>query len=138
MAELKTKPSEASVEDFLNGVADEQKREDCFSLLAMMKEVTGLEPQMWGDSIIGFGTYHYKYKSGHEGDWFLTGFAPRKRNLTVYIMAGFDQYGALLEKLGKYSTGVGCLYLKKLADVDQAILQTLVKQSVEHIKQTNP
>jgi hypothetical protein len=138
MAELKTKPSEASVEDFLNGVADEQKREDCFSLLGMMKEVTGLEPQMWGDSIIGFGTYHYKYKSGHEGDWFLTGFAPRKRNLTVYIMAGFDQYGALLEKLGKYSTGVGCLYLKKLVDVDQDTLQTLVKQSVEHIKQTNP
>lgn len=138
MAELKTQPNDASVEAFLNRVADEKKREDCFTLLDMLKRVAGMDPKMWGDSIVGFGSYHYKYQSGREGDWFLTGFSPRKQNLTVYIMAGFDQFGELLDNLGKHSTGKGCLYIKRLADVDLVTLEALVKQSVEHIEKTNP
>lgn len=138
MAELKTKQNDGDIEGFLNSVADEKKRQDCFTLLDMMKQVTGLEAKMWGDSIVGFGTYHYKSNSGREGDWFLTGFSPRKQNLTLYIIAGFDHYGELLEKLGKHTTGKGCLYLKRLADVDLTTLEELVKQSVEHLKKTNP
>ncbi len=138
MAELKTRQNDASVEAFLNSIADEKKREDCFTLLDMMKQATGVAPKMWGDSIVGFGSYHYKYKSGREGDWFLAGFAPRKQTLTLYIMAGFDQYDDLLAKLGKYKTGKSCLYIKKLADIDLATLKELVKQSVEHMKKTNP
>ena len=105
MAELKTKPTNHSVEAFLNSVADDQKRQDSFTILNLMAEVTGDEPQMWGDSIVGFGRYHYKYASGREGDWFLTGFSPRKQNLTLYIMAGFDEYDNLMAQLGKYKTG---------------------------------
>ncbi len=138
MAELKTRQNDASVEAFLNSIADEKKRADCFTLLDMMKQATGVAPKMWGDSIVGFGSYHYKYKSGREGDWFLAGFAPRKQTLTLYIMAGFDQYDDLLAKLGKYKTGKSCLYIKKLADIDLATLKELVKQSVEHMKKTNP
>lgn len=138
MAELKTKQNEADVEAFLNSVSDEPKRQDCFRLLEMMQQVTGLAAKMWGSSVVGFGSYHYKYASGREGDWFLTGFSPRKQNLTLYIMAGFDHYGELLDKLGKHSTGKGCLYIKKLADVDLSTLAELVKQSVEHMRKTNP
>jgi hypothetical protein len=137
MAELKTKQNEADVEAFLNSVSDEPKRQDCFRLLEMMQQVTGLAAKMWGSSVVGFGSYHYKYASGREGDWFLTGFSPRKQNLTLYIMAGFDHYGELLDKLGKHSTGKGCLYIKKLADVDLSTLAELVKQSVEHMQKTN-
>jgi hypothetical protein len=138
MAELKTKLNDASVDDFLNGVEDEQKRKDCFTVLKLMKQATKAEPKMWGSSIIGFGSYHYKGASGREGDWMLTGFSPRKQNITLYIMAGFDNYDALLKKLGKHSTGKSCLYIKRLADVDTGVLKELVTQSVAHMKATNP
>ncbi len=101
-----------------------------------MKEITGEEPTLWGDSIVGFGRYHYTYESGREGDWFLTGFSPRKQNLTLYIMAGFDDYDDLMNKLGKYKTGKSCLYVKKLQDIDLPILKQLIKQSVVHTSKT--
>ncbi|MFQ5638563.1 MAG: DUF1801 domain-containing protein [bacterium] len=137
MAELKTKPNDQSVEAFLNSVADEKRRQDCFTVLELIKEVTGKEPKMWGNSMVGFGSYHYKYESGREGDWFLTGFSPRKQNLTLYIMSGFTQYNELMKKLGKFKTGKSCLYVKKLADIDLQILRELVRKSVEHIAPSN-
>lgn len=137
MAELKTKPTDQSVEKFLNCVTNEKKRQDSKAILELMREVTGEEARMWGDSIIGFGSYHYTYKSGREGDWFLTGFSPRKQNLTLYIMAGFDEYDELLDKLGKYKTGKSCLYINKLDDVDTDVLRELVKRSAEHVAETN-
>lgn len=132
--ELKTKVNAASVEDFLKSVTDEQKREDCFEILRLMKQVTKEAPKMWGSSIVGFGSYHYKGASGREGDWLLTGFSPRKQNLTLYIMGGFDLYKDLLKKLGKYKTSVGCLYIKKLDDVDKKVLKELVAESVKTTK----
>ena len=137
MTELKTKRNKGDVEAFLNNVPDEKKRRDSFTILELMKKVTGKEPAMWGDSIIGFGSYHYKYVSGREGDWFLTGFSPRKQNLTLYIMAGFDEYERLLGKLGKHSIGKSCLYIKKIDDIDVDVLKELVKRSVEHMERTN-
>jgi hypothetical protein len=134
MAELKTKPTDQSVESFLNGIPDEQKRADAFAIVKLMKQVTRAEPQMWGSSIVGFGRYHYKYASGHEGDAPLTGFSPRKQNLTLYLMLGADDYTDLLKKLGKHKTGKGCLYINRLADVDLPTLKELVKQSVKHMK----
>ncbi|RPI28790.1 MAG: DUF1801 domain-containing protein, partial [Actinomycetota bacterium] len=135
MAELKTRPSGASVEAFLQGVADEARREDCRTLLALMRRVTGAEPEMWGPSIIGFGTYHYVYASGREGDWFLTGFSPRKRDLTLYIMAGFSAYDDLLARLGPHKTGKSCLYVKRLGDLDLEALEALVVASVKHMRE---
>ncbi|MEW5987493.1 MAG: DUF1801 domain-containing protein [Chloroflexota bacterium] len=137
MAELKTKLTEQSVEAFLNTVADERKRQDCYTILELMREATGAEPKMWGDSIVGFGRYHYKYASGREGDWFLAGFSPRKQNLTLYIMGGFDTYEELMVQLGKYTTGKSCLYVKRLADVNLQVLQELVRQSAAHVSSTN-
>ena len=137
MAELKTKRNSGNVEAFLSGVTDEKKRQDSFAILELMKKVTGKEPEMWGESIVGFGAYHYKYASGREGDWFLTGFSPRAQNLTLYIMAGFDQYETLLSKLGKHSTGKSCLYIKKIEDIDINVLEELVKRSVEHMERSN-
>lgn len=137
MAELKTKQHEASVEDFLNRIPDEQKRQDCFALQELMQQITGMEPKMWGDSIVGFGTYHYKYATGREGDWFIAGFSPRKQNVTLYIMAGFDQYDKLLQRLGKHKTGKSCLYIKQLADIDIVTLRELIQQSVHHMNQSN-
>ena len=102
-----------------------------------MKEVTGEEPKMWGDSIVGFGDYHYQYASGREGNWFLAGFSPRKQNLTLYIMAGFDNYDTLLSQLGKYKTGKSCLYINKIADVNLDVLKELVQQSVAHMRQAH-
>lgn len=131
MAELKTKVNDQSVTAFLEANADEKRRSDCFTILEMMKKATGAEPKMWGDSIVGFGSYHYKYASGQEGDWPLTGFSPRKQALTLYLMSGFTDFEDLLSRLGKYKTGKGCLYIKKLADVDQTILQELIDQSVK-------
>lgn len=136
MAELKTQKNDASVTEFLNGV-DEKRREDCFTLVELMEEVTGEPAQMWGTAIVGFGSYHYKYASGQEGDWPLVGFSPRKQNLTLYLMSGFDQYDELLAKLGKHSTGKSCLYVKRLADVDRDVLRRLVQASVEHMQATN-
>lgn len=137
MAELKTKKNDGDIKDYLNSVENEKRREDSFVILKMMEEVTGLEPKMWGGSIVGFGDYHYKYESGREGDWFLTGFAPRKRNMTLYIMPGFEHYDELLGKLGKYTTGKSCLYINKLEDVDMDALRQLVKESVAHMEETN-
>lgn len=137
MAEPKTQRNDASVEEFLDAVADDQKREDCLTLLEIMKQATGAEPEMWGDSIVGFGTYHYKYASGREGDWMQVGFAPRKQNLTLYIMAGFSRYEELMKSLGKHSTGKSCLYIKKLDDVDMPTLRKLVQESVDHVSKAN-
>ncbi len=136
MAELKTKQNEANVEDFLNKVENEKRREDGFAVLELMKEVTEEEPKMWGNSIVGFGSYHYKYETGREGDWFLTGFSPRKQSLTLYIMSGFSEYDNLLNNLGKYTTGKSCLYIKKIEDVDLDVLKELVKHSVDHMQKT--
>jgi len=133
-ADVKTKKNEASVEGFLNSVKDEQTREDCFEILKMMKQVTKEEPKMWGATIVGFGSYHYKGASGREGDWMLTGFSPRKQNLTLYLMGGFDVEKDLLKKLGKHKTSVGCLYIKKLDDVDKKVLKELVTESVKKMK----
>lgn len=133
MPELKTQKTGASVAAFLEGVASEKKREDSYAILDLMGQVTGEEPAMWGTSIVGFGSYRYKYASGREGEWFLAGFSPRKRNLTLYIMSGFDAYEPLLAKLGKYKTGKSCLYINKLEDVDLGILRELVGLSVAHM-----
>lgn len=133
MAELKTKKTTASVEDFLNAIPDAQRREDCFVLAALMQEATQSPPSMWGESIVGFGSYHYKYASGREGDWFVVGFAPRKQDLTLYLMGGLEQREALLSRLGKHKTGKGCLYVKRLTDVDMVVLRELVAQSVAHM-----
>ena len=138
MSDLKTKKNDASVIDFINSVEDEQKRQDCYEIMGIMKEITGEEPKMWGGSIVGFGSYHYKYNSGREGDWFLTGFSPRKQNLSLYIMSGFDQYGTMMAKLGKYKTGKSCLYIKQLADIDGNILKEMITNSVEMISKMYP
>ena len=134
MAELKTKPTGASVEKFLNKVADETRREDCFTVARMMEEITGSKPQMWGESIVGFGSYHYKYASGQEGDWPLAAFAPRKNELTVYIMPGFEQYKDLMGQLGKYRNARSCLYVKRLSDVHLPTLKKLIRESVKTMK----
>lgn len=137
MADVKTKPTDQKVEEFLNSIADEKKREDSFALLDIFKQVTKLEPKMWGSSIVGFGDYHYKGASGREGDWFFTGFSPRKQNLTLYFMSGFERYNELLKKLGKYSTGKSCLYIKRMDDVHVPTLKKLVRESVKHMRKTN-
>lgn len=131
MAELKTKLTTESVTAFLDKVADEQRRKDCYAVLDIMRAVTKEEPKMWGPSIVGFGSYHYKGASGREGDWLLTGFSPRKGDLTLYIMGGLDSFPELMQRLGKYKSSKGCVYLKKLADVDVGVLRKLVAQSVK-------
>lgn len=134
MAEAKTLPTDASVEAFLNAVENEQKRQDAFAILQLMTEITGEKPVLWGSSIVGFGSYHYKYATGREGDMPITGFSPRKQNLTLYIMGGFENYEELLQRLGKHSTGSSCLYVKKLKDIDLDVLRELVTQSVNYMK----
>lgn len=134
MTELKTKPTNKSIDDFLKKVENPTKREDSLRILELMKEITQEKPVMWGDSIVGFGSYRYKYASGREGDWPLVGFSPRKQNLTLYIMSGFEKYEKLLENLGKFKTGKSCLYINKLKDVDIHILKELILESVEHMK----
>ncbi len=133
MAEQKTGPTDGSVSAFL-GQLDEKRRKECETILGLMKKVTRAAPRMWGPAIVGFGAYHYKYESGREGDWFLTGFSPRKQNLTIYVMAGFERYPELMSKLGKYSTGKSCLYIKRLEDVDLAVLEKLVARSISEMK----
>ena len=128
MAELKTKASDASVDQFLQSVPDEGKRQDCYEILKIMRRVTRAKPKLWGSGIVGFGDYHYVYESGREGDWFITGFSPRAQNLTLYMMGGFEP--ELLKKLGKYKTGKGCLYIRKLEDVDTKVLAELIAKSV--------
>lgn len=136
--ELKTKSTDVDVEAFLNAVPDERKRRDGFALLALMEDVTGEPAKMWGPSIVGFGEYHYKYASGHEGDMALTGFSPRKSALSVYVYSGFDQFDDLLARLGKHKMGKACLYINKLSDVDQDVLRELIRQSVDHTKRLYP
>ncbi len=137
MSEVKTRPNEQHVPAFLNTVSDDLRKQDCYTIMNLMENITREKPKMWGDSIIGFGSYHYKYKSGREGDWFLTGFSPRKQNLTLYIMSRFKRYEELISKLGKYKTGKACLYIKRLTDIDLNILEELIIQSVEHMRSLN-
>lgn len=137
MAELKTKPTAASVEKYLKGIDDPVKREDSLAVLKMMKEITGLKPKMWGPSIVGFGTYHYKYPSGQEADWPLLSFSPRKQNLTLYVLNGWPGEDELLQKLGKHSTGKCCLYIKRLDDVHVPTLKKLIKQSYKQVTKTS-
>jgi hypothetical protein len=137
MAELKTQKNDASVEEFLNAISDEQRRQDCFTVLELMRKTTKAEPKMWGNSIVGFGDYHFKYESGREGDWFQMGFSPRKQNLTLYLMGGLEQFRDALLKLGKYKMGKGCLYINKLADVDVKVLKSMLTQAAKSLKQKN-
>jgi hypothetical protein len=135
MAELKTKKTTKSVTQFIAAIKDSQKKADSQALVKLMREASREKPALWGSSIVGFGSYHYKSeRSSQEGDWPLTGFSPRKQNLTIYIMPGFGKYGELLKKLGKYKTSVGCLYLNKLSDVHLPTLKKLVAASVRDMK----
>ena len=136
MAKLKTQANDASVEDFLATVSDENKRRDCNTLLQLMQRITAAEPTMWGDSIVGFGEYHYRYASGRSGEWFVAGFSPRKQNLTIYIMSGFEGCDDLMAQLGKYKLGKCCLYVKKLDDIDMNILEKLIKHSATTLTQS--
>ena len=134
MAEAKTKPTDQSVESFINKIPDPQTREDCFTIARLMKEATRSEPRMWGSSIVGFGITQYKYANGREADWPLIGFSPRKQNLTLYIMSGSGSHAELLEKLGKHSVAKSCLYIKRLADIDLPTLKKLIRESVKQKK----
>jgi hypothetical protein len=134
-AEIKTKETDASVDEFLNGVTDEQQRTDAFEILKMMKTATGDEPKMWGASIVGFGNMVYTSPAtGREVDWLKIGFSPRKGNLSLYVLNGSPKQGDLLEKLGKHKTGKGCLYIKRLSDVDEKVLEKLIKETVKGMK----
>jgi len=134
MSQLKTQKNDGNIQEFLNSVTDEIKRKNSLLILKLMQEITGEEPSMWGNSIIGFGEYQYKYASGREGSWFLTGFSPRKQNLTLYIMSSFEEYDSLLSNLGKYKTGKSCLYINNLDDVDKNILGELIRKSVDYMR----
>ena len=132
MSQNKTRPNTTSVTSFLDRVKDEIQRRDSYTLISIMNEITGEEPVMWGPSIIGFGSYHYKYDSGREGDMMLTGFSPRKQSLSLYIMAGFTKYEALMQKLGKHKTGKSCLCIKRLSEINTDVLMELIKASYNH------
>lgn len=127
MAELKTKPTDASVAAFIAAIPDPQRRADCEALHSLMREATGCEPRMWGDSMVGFDLYQYKYASGRAGEWFIVGFSPRKNDLTLYSMAGFDDFPELMARLGKFKTGKACLYVKRLSDIHTAALRELIR-----------
>ena len=137
MAANKTQPTDASVDDFIESIGDEGVRTDVTDLRALMSEVTGEDPVMWGDAIVGFGRYRYRYASGREGEWFLTGFAPRAKNLTLYVMSGFEGHDDLLARLGPHSTGASCLYLTSLDRIDRPVLREIVERSVAHMRATN-
>ncbi len=137
MAEQKTKPTQVSVESFLAKV-DPAKRGDCEQLIALMRRVTGAEPRMWGPSIVGFGSYHYKYESGHEGDSCLCGFSPRKAAFSIYVMGASQALSGELARLGKHKMGKGCLYVKRLADVDLAVLERIVTATVTLLRRRYP
>ena len=138
MAENKTKPTPQKVSEFVAGIEDKQKQADCRELMKLMSGITGNRAKMWGSSIVGYGKYHYKYESGREGDFFLTGFSPRKQALTIYIISGFSINPELMEKLGKYKTGKSCLYVKKLDDLDREALAQLIEESVAYIRKKYP
>ena len=135
MAENKTKATGASVTAFINSIDDTQKRADARKVAAMMRKATGKRAKLWGPSIVGYGTYHYKYASGREGDFLMTGFSPRKQALTVYVIPGFGHFETLMNKLGKYKTGKSCLYIKRLSDVDEKILEQLINRSVKYMRE---
>lgn len=138
MADLKTKETEASVAAYLEAIADPQRQEDCRALSALMQRATGHEPRMWGPSIVGFGKYHYRYDSGHEGDACLTGFSSRKAEISVYITSGFETHQALLGRLGRHKIAKACLYLKRLSDIDLQVLEALVTASVDETQRSYP
>ncbi len=135
MSEQKTKPTGASVKKFLDGVDHEKREADAAVVNEMMERVTGLKGKMWGPTIVGFGNYHYKYASGHEGDWFLTGFSPRKASLVLYIMPGYGEFDDIMARLGKHKTGRSCLYINKLEDVDLDVLEELIAKSVTWMRE---
>jgi len=137
MSEPKTKPTPASVDAFIDAIGDEARRTDCREVIRLMSRITGKPPVLWGSSIVGFDTYHYVYASGHSGDWPIVGFSPRKNDLTLYIMSGFDRYDDLMLRLGKHKTGKSCLYLKKLSDVDADVLEELIRESVHFMRKTH-
>lgn len=138
MAEIKTKPTAVAVDDFIDAVEPARRREDARTVCAMMERMTGEPPRMWGPSIIGFGEYHYKYDSGHEGDMCRMGFSPRKSAMTIYLVPGFERHRALMERLGKHRTGKSCLYINKLSDVDMEVLEALMRESLEHMDARYP
>ncbi|GJQ20514.1 MAG: hypothetical protein HBSIN02_08690 [Bacteroidia bacterium] len=133
-ATLKTRKNKRSVAAFVNAIKDPVRREECRKVLKLMRTATGARPAMWGPTIVGFGSYHYRYASGREGDWFLTGFSPRKSALTIYIMAGLRNYRPLLKSLGRHSIGSSCLYIRSLENIDMKVLDKLVKQSVRDLR----
>ena len=135
MADNKTQPTKASVTAFINAIEDKERRADARKIAAMMRKATGKRARMWGPSIVGYGTYHYKYESGREGDFLITGLASRKRALTVYILPGFENFKSLMGKLGKYKTGRSCLYIKRLSDVDEKVLERLIDESVQYMRE---
>ena len=135
MAENKTKPTTLKVSDFISGIEDKVKRADCRELMKLMSGITGNRAKMWGANIVGYGKYHYKYASGREGEFFLTGFSPRKQALSIYIISGFNINPELMEKLGKYKTGKSCLYVKKLDDIDRSVLAQLVEESFAYMRE---
>lgn len=138
MAELKTRPTDADVTAFLDSVPDERKRADAHTVCALMAEITGAPATMWGKNIVGFGNYDYTYASGTSGSWFEAGFSPRKTALTLYVMSGFGGEEDLMSRLGKHTTGKSCLYIKRLSDVDMAVLRELVERSVATIRERYP
>ena len=134
MAEAKTKPTTESVNEFIDRIPNEVLRKDCTTIMELMGTITGFKPKMWGTSIVGFGEYHYKYESGHEGDICLVGFSPRKENLSLYVLTGFKGQTGLLSKLGKHKAGKGCLYIKKVTDIDLNVLKAVIEGSIDFLK----
>ena len=138
MSELKTRPTDRKVSQFIDAVEPDQKRQDCWTIVEMMRTVTGAEPVLWGSSIVGFGTYTYVNTTKNPADWPITGFSPRKANLTLYVMPGFSNYESLMARLGKHSMGKSCLYIKKLADIDFDVLEEIIRRSVRDMKAAYP
>ena len=136
MADNKTTKTGASVTEFLRSIENPQMRADAKKVASIMRRVTGKRAKMWGSSIVGYGTYHYKYASGREGDFMVTGYSPRKKALTVYVMPGFSKFAPLMKKLGKYKTGKSCLYIKRLSEVNEDVLEQLIDQSVQLMRKT--
>ena len=138
MADNKTRPGKQSVSEFIKSIDDKDQRADVKKIAAMMRKATGKNARMWGSGIVGYGEYHYKYASGREGDFMITGFSPRKQSISVYIMPGFASFGGLMKKLGKHKTGKSCLYINRLSDVDEKVLQKLIDDSVKLMRQQYP
>ncbi len=138
MADNKTRPGKQSVSEFIKSIDDKDQRADVKKIAARMRKATGKNARMWGSGIVGYGEYHYKYASGREGDFMITGFSPRKQSISVYIMPGFASFGGLMKKLGKHKTGKSCLYINRLSDVDEKVLQKLIDDSVKLMRQQYP